>query len=371
MFELKTLIKNIIQKLLSIKDEFIWTSHIKKVCRRLNINRKYLSEEFIRKHKEYWHQLKPKVNTKWFEVYSFINNNPDIRYVPENIYFNLIENKLNNRKLALAFADKNFYDLFYNEKNLFPETILRNIDGTFYDKEYKIISDLNEENLSNLLRTYEKFLIKPSVDSGGGKKVQLFNKINGNFVNTESKKISLDYLNHTFVDNYIVQNYIDQHDYFKQFNLNSVNTIRIFTYRSVSTDEIFPLHAILRIGKKGNYLDDQNVGGVACRINEDSTLNDYATNYWGEKFFEFNGIVFSKTAKVPYVDKMKQTAAKLAEKNIHSRVLGFDFAVNSDNQIKLIEINHLWTGINFFQMNSTPLFGKFTDEVISFCKNKF
>jgi hypothetical protein len=134
-------------------------------------------------------------------------------------------------------------------------------------------------------------------------------------------------------------------------------------------DEVIPLHAVLRIGKKGNYIDDQNVGGVACRINDNYRLNDYATNYFGDKFYEYNGITFSQVEEIPKVKEMKETAVVLARKNIHSRVMGFDFTIDSEENIKLIEINHLWTGINFFQMNGASVFGKYTDEVLLYCKN--
>jgi hypothetical protein len=215
---------------------------------------------------------------------------------------------------------------------------------------------------------HNKIIIKPSVDSGGGRKIRLFNKSGNGFCDENGNQLSLNLLNEQFEKNYIIQEYITQSKYLSRFNNSSVNTIRIFTYRSVKTDEVHALHAVLRIGKSGHYLDDQNVGGVACRINDDSTLSGFATNYFGEKFKEFNGIVFSDLDKVPHVNEMKQIAVQLAAKNIHSRVVGFDFTVDHKNNIKLVEINHLWTGINFFQMNGEPVLGEFTDEVIELCR---
>lgn len=364
---LKQHIKNFIKSVQLIKDDFIWNRHISKVHKRLNINSSNLEKELISRHVQYWKQLKKKVNPKWFEVYYHITNNPDIRFAPEDIYFGRIENKLNNRELVLAYADKNFYDLFYQAPDLFPKTLLRNIDGFFYDKDYNPIN-IDNTSIDQFLSSCQKIIIKPSVDSGGGRKICLFTKKDKNFYDKNNQVLELDFLKKNFARNYLIQEYLSQNEYLAKFNDSSVNTIRIFTYRSVKNDQVHALHAVLRIGKKGNYLDDQNVGGVACKINDDLTLNNFATNYFGEKFEEFNGIKFSSAGKVPFVNEIKQLAVNLAIKNIHSRVIGFDFTIDSQNQIKLVEINHLWTGINFFQMNGDPVLGKFTDEVVEFCK---
>ena len=365
---LKPVIKKIVKKLLYLKDEVVWWKHINRVYRHLGVKNSAVDHELVIKHQQYWGQLKKRVNPKWLKVYCHITGNHDIRYIPENIYFSLIEEKLNDRKLALAYGDKNFYELFYNQTEIFPETILRNINGLFYSKEYKLL-DINEKSLKQFLQKYQKLLIKPSVDSGGGRKIQLFQGENDRFVNNENQNLTLEYLKQHFGTNYIIQNYIQQSEYLSQFNSSSVNTIRVFTYRSVVTDEIIPLHAVLRIGKKGNFIDDQNVGGVACRLNDGTGLNDYATNYFGEKFFNFNGITFSDIKEIPKVKEMKEIAIIFAKRNIYSRVMGFDFTLDISENIKLIEINHLWTGINFFQMNGASVFGKYTDEVVHFCKN--
>lgn len=365
---LKQKIKRIINKVLYYKAEFIWGRHISKVYKHLGIKKGNVNTELINKHQNYWKQLKDDVNPKWFQVYTSITDKPDIHYVPENIYFNIIEEKLNNRRLAIAYGDKNLYETFYSEKEIFPETIIRYIDGVFYSNDYKLLHFM-EESFQNYLTTFTKFLIKPSTDSGGGKKIELFSKIDNYFVSSESEKLTLNYLKKNFEDNFIIQNYLKQSDHLSKFNSTSVNTIRVFTYRSVKTDEVFPLHAVLRIGKKGNFIDDQNVGGVACKINEDNYLNKYATDMYGKKYYSYNDIVFAEMEKVPQIDKMKKYAAELAKKNIHSRVIGFDFTIDNNEQVKLIETNHLWGGINFFQMNGSSVFGKYTDEVVEFCKN--
>ena len=360
--------KNLINILRYSRSEITYKKHISKIYNNLNIDRSLIDEKLVLEHKKYWNQISKKVNEKWFIVYSYITSNPDVRYVPENIYHNIIEEKLNNRKVSYAYRDKNFYEIYYDNRAIFPDCILRNIDGFFYTYNYEILN-LNEISFSKLLNNYEIVLIKPALESGRGKKIDLFKKINEKFLNKQNKLLTLQYLTNNYGANFLIQDYIKQHKYFSQFNPSSVNTIRIFTYRSVINDEIKVLHTVLRIGKKGNFVDDQFFGGIACKINDSHLLNNYATDKFGNKYYESNGIKFSEVSEVPMIDEMKNLSVIIAKKNIHSRLMGFDFSVDSMKNVKLIEVNNQYAGINFFQMNSAPVFGEYTDEIIEFCKS--
>lgn len=365
---IKKYLLRILEYFLYLKSEIIWKYKINKIYKHLNINNIFINKKLINDHKKLWGQLKKNVNPKWFLVYSNISENPDINYVPENIYHNIIESRLNNRKLAFAYRDKNFYELFYDGLEIFPETILRNIDGFFYDKNYEFVI-IDSINLNQILNKYKKIIIKPSIDSGGGKNIMIFKKINGIFYNPQKILLNIDYLKKYYKSNFIIQNYIEQNNILSIFNPTSVNTIRFFTYRSVITDDIIVLHLILRIGKKGHFIDDQNYGGIACRIKENFTLDKYATDKWGNKYYSSNGITFKDFKGLPKIEEMKKISSYIAKKNIHSRLMGFDFTLDINDNIKLIEINNQFAGINFFQMNSSSVFGKYTDEIIQFCKN--
>jgi Sugar-transfer associated ATP-grasp len=362
---IKNVIINLVNRSLYIKSEFSWNRKIDEIYKHLKIKKQSFDPALISKHKKYWGQLKKNVNSKWFEVYTHITGNPDIYYVPENIYHNIIEAKLNNRKLAYAYRDKNFYEIFYDRKDIFPEVPLRNINGFFYDKNYRLIKP-DDIELHSILDQYNKLLIKPATESGGGKRIQLFQKEGNKFISNNGEELSIVYLKNGYRINYLVQNYIKQHSFFRQFNSSSVNTIRIFTYRSVLTDEIHVLHAVLRIGKPGNFIDDQGAGGIACFIDENAKLKNYATDKLGNKYYESNGIKFSNAEIVPKIGGMKEIAVYAAEKNFHSRLMGFDFCLDENENIKLIEINNQYAGINFFQMNAASVFGNYTDEIIEF-----
>ena len=52
----------------------------------------------------------------------------DVRYVPEDLFYGVVEQKLNRFELAKAYQDKNNYDLLFSGFSM-PRTVLRNING--------------------------------------------------------------------------------------------------------------------------------------------------------------------------------------------------------------------------------------------------
>lgn len=364
---MKKIIYTIINRLKYYKSEFEYKRKIALIYS--NIKPSVKDTKGIEKHVKYWSRLKKNINPKWFTVYSFLSKNNDIKYVPENIYYNVIEPKLNNRELSFSFKDKNFYDLFY-EKDVFPTNLVRNINGIFYNHNYDMLN-LNNDNLVELLIPHNKIIIKPSIESGGGKNIEMFELKNDRFINDKNEELSKTYLQRNFHENYVVQKFISQDSFFTKFNETSVNTIRMYTYRSVKNDNVCVLHSLLRIGKKGSIVDNQAMGGISCIINEENNLNDYAINKFGQKFRENNNVVFSEVGAIPKLKEMKELVKKLAAKNIHSRIMGFDLCLDESGDIKVIEINNQYAEINFYQMNGSPLFGNYTDEVLDYCKNNY
>ena len=95
----------------------------------------------------------------------------------------------------------------------------------FLDADYNpIIKNEIEQVINNIQK--EKIVIKPSIDSGGGKSVSFFKK-DGNEYKSGSNILNLDYLNKHYGQNYLIQEHINQLDFFTLYNKDSVNTIRI------------------------------------------------------------------------------------------------------------------------------------------------
>ena len=73
-----------------------------------------ISENIIKNHIEIWNKLYSHINIKWLKVYISISEKTNSNYVPENIYYNEIEPRLNNKPYSKVFTDKNLYHQLYS-----------------------------------------------------------------------------------------------------------------------------------------------------------------------------------------------------------------------------------------------------------------
>jgi hypothetical protein len=325
-----------------------------------------LNNKTVKAYKNIWSSF-GNPSSKWLKMYAGINNNCAPEYVPESYYYTTIESKLNNKIYALAYADKNFYDILLSKaKDLFPKVFLRKINGVLYDRYYTAVS-LNKA-ASILYSLHNKyFVLKPSSGSAGGRKVLILNKDNGQWF-YNGKKMNLERINEFYYDNFILQEKVEQHNFFKRLNESSVNTVRIFTYRSVSDNDIHILHSIIRIGRPGEHVDNQASGGFSIGMDHQGFLNDFAIDKYGNKTYNINNIRLSGLKQVPGIQNMKKTAKEIAPYFFYNRVLAFDFCLDTNENVRLLEVNLQNIEINFLQMNNGPLFGNFTREIIDYCK---
>ena len=122
------MIKKTINCLLETKANYQSRKKLTKVGKSLPNARpdKKLESEYLQK----WKKLAKSPSVLYPRYYAAINGIKSSLYAPENIYYTKIEPVLNNRTFAQAYADKNFYEKFLaNHKAIFPNTILRGING--------------------------------------------------------------------------------------------------------------------------------------------------------------------------------------------------------------------------------------------------
>jgi len=128
------------------------------------------------------------------------------------------------------------------------------------------------------------------------------------------------------------------------------------------------LHRIVKIGKPGHVTDNEWTGSSTVGLNQDGSYRSYCTDKAGNKCDEVNGIKISELSPNPYVRNVDAAAIEIASKMFYSRVLGMDFAIDSDGNVIFLELNHSYNGIRFYQHNNGPLFGEFTNEVLQYCR---
>lgn len=317
-----------------------------------------------------WSKLHRNPDADYLSLFVNICGKESAYYIPENVYYNQVELVLNNRAFSMAYSDKNFYERFLiNYKGLFPLAMIRGINGIIYDHDFMIIQD--PDKLFQLLKPEEMFILKPSIDTSGGSGLVLIKTIPGG-IQVDDKKMTksefIYFLEDKYNGSFLIQEYLRQHNWFAEINKSSLNSVRVFTYRSVSTEQVHSIHAILRFGRIGSLVDNQAAGGLSCGISPEGLLNSFAIDKLGNTYHSIDAINRKSLTKVPYIDEMKNLAKQIAPHYNYHRILGFDFCLDRSNEVRLLEINCKNIETNFLQMNNGPLFGEYTEEIVDYCQ---
>ncbi len=273
----------------------------------------------------------------------------DAKILPEDMYRASLELKLNNIEQKFVMSDKNYFEMYMPEVK-FPDVIVRNINGVFYDDARNIIS---KEEADNLISGYEKVVVKPSVENGSGRGVELVDVSNTNV--TEK-----------FGKNYVVQKLLRQHPFLSSLNQSSVNVIRIVTL--FLNGKVVPLTAALRYGGEGSFTDNKvgkdGKGMTVIGVTKDGTLR--------EKGYFSCGVSVSETPsgrsfgglKIPKFEEMVELAVKQHSRFPNIRIVGWDFTLNENEDIVVIEYNIKAPGVLYYQWVNGPLFGEKTSEIL-------
>lgn len=287
---------------------------------------------------------------KWHNIYTNSNNVESVKYIPENVFYTLIEPKLNRADLVLAYKDKNKYNVhFPNSKQ--PQTIIKNINGFFIDSNGKTLTKCSV--LKRIENNSVEMIIKPSIDSGGGNDIDFISDNHSN----------IDELLNRYKKDYIIQNVLEQSEEISEFYPHSLNTIRIMTFRD-KNNYVKVLSSVIRFGNSGNKVDNQNSGGVAVGINNKGVLNNFATDKYGKVY---NSHPFTKKEfnnfKVPNFEKVLEMAQTLHKGIEYYRLISWDIAIDKFNEPVLIEANLRNQGINLHQYNNGAIFENIFEEI--------
>lgn len=299
----------------------------------------------------FWAKYGVRPHLHWYKYYYSLTGIMDPRYIPDDIHMLYIVPHFNKRLYVRAMVDKNLHCLTLPGVTR-PETVYKRIDGCCTNDDFTPISE--DEAFSRCLEPV-RYIVKPTVDTGKGEDIRFFR---GDDAPEEIRSL-LD----KYDCDYIVQKVVRQHPELAKFNPSSLNTIRIVTLFLNGKPHI--LSSILRIGAAGSSVDNVSRGGYQCTIQPDGRLQPiaYTTRSGKAEFVEetTDGLRFGEFL-VPSWDTIKQTALDLSTKLPHLKFIGWDFGVNENGDVVLIEFN-CELGQN--QATCGPTFGDLTDEVLS------
>ena len=313
-----------------------------------------------------WGGMKP----YWHKLYQSMNGVFDVKYFPEKLYSTKLEPMLNPWIYSKIFSDKNMIDLFFGgmDEVYIPRKYLSCINGVFFDNEGNAVS---EKIAYECVKNIGDCILKPTIDSSSGSGVKRYNffdgldTLTGNQVNTIISESG---------NNFVVQEVVTNNSSIKALHPNSLNTLRVITYRVNDRINYAPL--TLRVGVGDSVVDNIHAGGLCVGVNIDGTLKERAYRLgWGDNSDFFlnhptTGIQFNDYY-IGNVQKLIEVAKALHGKVQQLGMVSWDLTINSDEKIVLIEANCYGQSVWFPQViNGQSLFGNDTEYFLEKIANK-
>jgi hypothetical protein len=337
-------------------DFFATLAQISKECYRIDAhelfskNVKELTKNQEKQILNYWKKYIDDFDICYHKYYIDRTGKFDVRFIPDDIFAGYIDGYLNNRAIEPGVADKNYFDLYLSGFSM-PKTYVHLINGIYEDKNYKIIS---KEKAIQILSKVKEFVVKPSMASYGGKNVRFFKNA--------SKEEIEKYLNELPCQNLIFQETIRQSKATSMLHPESLNTIRVMSL--IIDNDVKILPSAFRMGVGVAKVDNASHGGIYCCINEDGTLSNFAYDALGNRFDSHpDGGPFNQI-KFEFMDKVFKLVKEAAQRLPHFRLIGWDIAINDEEEPVIIEANLTMSGMDVIETICGPLFGDYTEKVL-------
>lgn len=326
-------------------------SFIRKQYRRLPVKKKLTKEQKNEIQAFYKDIIGKKINLASHEYFYSRNGIYSKEYVPKSLHEVEMIPKANMMPYRNAYADKNMVDVLLSDVK-HPHTILKRMNGYFYFENKPV----SKQEAVRLCQNISYAIIKPVLNhSGVG--VRGLEVKNGM---TNINGMSIEQLFDSYGNNFQIQERLKQHEKMSQLNETSVNTLRILTYRSDM--EILVIYSVVRIGRKGQVIDNQTAGGISTIIGEDGKLGNTAFGGYCE-----NGIgktdsgVVLDGFEIPSYQKAIDTVKRLHYQLPYFNMVGWDVAIDEVGDPVIIEWNAC-PGLS--QSAFGPGYGKYTERIL-------
>lgn len=328
-----------------------WEVRITKNFKDLDNHRKLSKEQKKEVQDFYMDMIGKKIPLYCHEYFYSRTGHFTKEYVPNNIYHCELVPKANIHSLSSAFGDKNMCDLLFPGENI-VHSILKNMNGYYYF-EGKPVS---EDEAVSLCKNLDKVIIKPSRKSEG-KGVQMFSSKDGI---TDLSGKSIGQVFKDYKKDFLVQEWVKQHERMAALNPTSVNTMRILSYRSGM--EVLIIYSVVRIGRNGSVVDNQCAGGISTTIDQDGKLGKSAFGGFSKDNVEKTdtGITL-EGYQLPSYDKAIEMVKRLHLKLPFFNLVGWDVAIQEDGNPVLIEFN---TNPGLSQSAFGSGMGEYTERII-------
>lgn len=308
----------------------------------------YFKKHFGREVPTYWHQYLYSRNGVYSE-----------KYIPASIYNSEIIYRLNKFQFRHAYVDKGFYDALFPDINR-PKTIVKNVNGYYYDGHNPLTEDEAIEICSNL----SEAIIKPTLEGTWGQGVELIKTENGMI---PKLNCSVHDLFKKYKRSFIIQERFEQHADIAKLNPTSLNTLRVMSYRR--GNEVVVLYAVIRIGRKDQVIDNETAGGIKADIDlSTGKVKGVAFGSAKEKLMPKTDVgTVLDGYQMPSFPKVLALVKEMHLKLPYFNLIGWDMSVDKNGNPALIEWNR---AAELSQVAHGPAFGEYTEEILSVVKNR-
>lgn len=311
-----------------------------------------------------------KVSYKWHRLYQSYTGKFDYRYLPEYIFTTKIELLSNKRLQVLPMENKALLLNFVRGmegKVRIPQTYVMCVQGRYYDGKGNLVE---QEEAINILKTLNngsyQAICKKTVDTSSGRDVRLIDAKDGrDMIANESIESVIASMGKDFV----VQERVLPHPAFSALYSGSINTLRVVSYQTETKYAVAPI--IMRIGRNG-YVDNAHAGGLFIGVTQDGKLLKEAFTEYQDRYAQHPVTkVKFEGYPLPCIPEIIQAAIQMHKNYPSMRLVSWDFTVDQDTNIVLIEANLHSQTVWFSQMaHGEAFFGEDTAEMLKLVSNK-
>ena len=310
-----------------------------------------LTREEMIQYKKAWPGIDlKKMDTIWARVYK-----KEHGFSPYfvGLYQSCVLREILNPKIQLhAFDNKALCDIYFPEIH-FAQPYIRRIAGVYYNSE---MNQLTLQEAVVFLKNKGSYIIKPALDTMQGKGVTkvMLQKDDNN----KEKQIRESFSEQK--KDFIAQEVLKQHPDVERLNPTSINCCRVTT---IYINGKFDYSTILKIGKKGAFRDNWN-SSYLVGVSKNGVLNDIGYDDSLNKVFNTDNGIKIGGIKLPKFDEMIATVEQLHKKYFpNCGMIGWDVIVDSQNEIRFIEMNITIPGFVGEQLCCGTFFEPFVGDI--------
>ncbi len=323
---------------------------------------KEIDEAFIDEVKAYWKKhYRIDVDPLLHIAYMNYTGKKEPRLIHNKISWNQVIPFFNDQEMNESYKEKNLYDKLIPAERA-AKAVIKRAHGLYFDHQNNCLDE--SDALNEMLSFKEDFIVKPSNTNNGQGIKKIYYR--DGFLYFDDKELTMRALEKLYGGNFSVQKVVQQHTIMSDPHPDSVNTLRMITFRWKG--EVRYLLTFARFGANNNVLDNTSHGGVSIGVKDNGEFMDKAL----DRSFKIHdthpttGFPFKDMEPIPNFDKFKQYVIDLHKNILHHDFVSWDIVVGSDGLPVFLEANFKG-GTWFYQLLSEkPLFGDLTEEVLAY-----